>query len=248
MKNFFEYTLIILIFIGAVIFFVCFDLENIFWENRKSEKVSSKDIQANLANDFIGEKAGEGITFLTSKEEWEDTLNEFDYVSVIPKSIVKTDVYSLAKWVDHFETRRNGSQGRKRAEVMQSKFDYTANYTPYYIIELEDGTHILAQMNRGIAKKIQNGEKVELPLGKKKGLLQKAKNLLKPICDKYDASTDYVLYTIDNDWQKENSTKIFIIKMLITIISFFVLTVIILLLVDKIFTKNDKKDEVIKKS
>lgn len=247
MKNFVEYTLIILMFIIAVIFFVCFDLENIFWENRKSEKVGSQDIEANLAKDFIGEKAGEGITFLTSKEEWEDTLNEVDYVSVVPKSIVKTDVYSLAKWVGHFKTRRNGSQGRKRAEVMQSKFDYTANYTPYYIIELEDGTHILAQMNRGIAKKIQNGEKVELPLGKKKGLLQRAKNLLKPICEEYDASNDYVLYTIDNDWEKENSTKIFIIKIVITIILFFVLTVIVLLFIDKIFTKNDKKDEAIKR-
>ena len=43
------------------------------------------------------------------------------------------------------------------------------------MIELEDGNSILAQMNRAIAKKIERGEKIELPLGKKIGFSKEAK-------------------------------------------------------------------------
>ena len=93
-------------------------------------------------------------------------------------------------------------------------------------------------MNRAIANKIKNGENIELPLGKKIGLSQKAKNLLKPICNEKKVSTDYVLYTIDNNWQSENTEKIFYTKFVIAFVLFIVLAVILQLAYDKFFCKN----------
>ena len=151
-------------------------------------------------------------------------------------------MYSLAKWVKHYTQKANGTSWRKLAETKKTAFDISANYSPYYIIELEDGNHILAQMNRTIANKIQNGENIELPLGKKIGFSKKAKELLKPICDEKKVSTDYVLYTIDNNWQAENADKIFYIKFVSAFVLFIVLAVILQLAYDKFSCKIVEND------
>ena len=226
----------------AVMFYCMFDFEEILWEKNKTETISKEQIESNRGTDHTGKKAGEGIPSIKTKAEWEDVLNQVDYVTVTPKSVVKTDVYSLAKWADHYTKPTKTTRSRRRAEVQKTKFDVSANYTPYYIIELEDGTHILCQMNRGIADKIKKGETVELPIGKKLGFLQKAKDLLEPICDEMGASTDYVLYTIDNKWEEDNADMIFFVKVGVSVVFFFVLAVGAQVAVDKMFF--DKKKDV----
>lgn len=235
------YVLITMSLVIAVIFYFWFDLESILWNSNKAETVSKEQIENNRGTSYIGKKAGEGIPSIKTKAEWEDVLNEVDYVTVTPKSVVKTDVYSLAKWADHYTKPTKTTRSRKRSEVQKTGFDISANYTPYYIIELEDGSHILCQMNRGIANKIKKGEKVELPIGRKIGFLKQAKDLLEPICDKMEAPTDYVLYTIDDKWEKDNEDMIFFVKLAISVVIFFALAVGLQLIVDKAFFDEEKK-------
>lgn len=238
MQKIINYGLIILSLFIGILFYFSFDIEGILWNKYEPKSISIEQIKSDSTKDYTGLKVGEGITTITDLENWDKVINDIDYVKVIPRNIEKTNVYSLAKWVKHYTQKANGTSRRKLAETKKTAFDISANYSPYYIIELEDGNHILAQMNRAIANKIKNGENIELPLGKKIGLSQKAKNLLKPICDEKKVSTDYVLYTIDNNWQAENADKIFYIKFVIAFVLFIVLAVILQLAYDKFFCKN----------
>lgn len=174
-------ALVVFSLLLAIAFYYVFDLENIFYE-RQQEVVSQAEIEANKSLDYSGKKAGDGIKTVSTKEEWEDTYTT-EYITVTPVNITKTNVYSLANWADHYTRRRTGGAGRRRRDVQTELFDYDDNYRRYYVIELEDGTNILAQMNRGIANKIAKGEKVELPLGKKAGLSSTAKKLLSDVIE-----------------------------------------------------------------
>ncbi len=238
MRKIINYILIMLSLFIGIIFYFSFDVETILWDKHEQESISNEQIKSNTTKDYIGLKAGEGITQINNIEDWNKVLNNIDYVKVIPKSIEKTNVYSLAKWVEHYTKKPNGTSWRKLEEVKKTSFDISANYTPYYIIELEDGNYILTQMNRAIANKIQNGERIELPIGKKIGFLKKAKDFLQPICDERNVSTDYVLYTIDNNWQAENADKIFYTKLTSSFILFIMLAVILQIVYDKIFCKS----------
>ena len=238
MQKIINYGLIILSLFIGIVFYFSFDVEEILWNKYEQESISSEQIKSDSTKDYTGLKAGEGITTITNLADWDKVLNDIDYVKVIPKSIEKTNVYSLSKWSEHYTKKSNGTSWRKLAEVKETSFDISANYTPYYMIELEYGNSILAQMNRAIAKKIERGEKIERPLGKKIGFSKEAKNLLRTICDEKNVSTDYVLYTIDNNWQAENADTIFYIKLVSAFVLFIVLAVILQLAYDKFFCKH----------
>lgn len=227
MRKFLDYFLAIVALAITLVFYLNFDLEGILWDREEQKEISSQQIEKDRGTDYTGMKAGEGILSLKSKEDWEGMLNEVDYATVTPKSIQKTDVYSLAKWADHYNRRRNGATGRKRAEVRKSFLDYSANYSPYYIIELEDGTKILAQMNRGLASKIKKGKKIQLPLGQKIGFSETAKKQLASVCKAENVSTDYVLYTINTTWAKEKENIIFFGKAGASIVVCIVLAVLL---------------------
>ncbi len=229
-----NYVLITLSLILAVIFYFSFDLENILWEKYDRPTISQKQIDDDRSQDYTGLKGDDDIPLITSLEEWKDVLNEIDYVRIIPKSIEKTDVYSKVNWIGYYKTDSRRRQTRKIAEVRTTSLDISRDYIPYYIIELDDGNRILAQMNRGIADKIAKGEKIELPLGKKKGFTQTAKNAL----SEYEVPTDYVLYTIDDSWSAQNRDRIFFEKVGISAALFLVLAVILQLVSDKIFEKH----------
>ncbi len=233
-----DYTLIAICFIFSVFFYVLFDLENILWDRFDRPIISTQDIEFDRSRDYTGYKAGEDIPNITNKDEWDDLLNDIDYARITPKSIVKTDVYSRANWIEAYTRKSNGATGRRLSDVRKSPLDISANYSPYYIIELEDGTHILAQMNRGIADKISKGQKVELPLGQKRGLTNTAKKLLKETYDEYDVITDHVFYTIRDSWEAEQTNRIMIEKAIISFVLFIILAVLVQLIVDKLIWKK----------
>lgn len=230
-------ALVVFSLLLAIAFYYVFDLENIFYE-RQQEVVSQAEIEANKSLDYSGKKAGDGIKTVSTKEEWEDTYTT-EYITVTPVNITKTNVYSLANWADHYTRRRTGGAGRRRRDVQTELFDYDDNYRRYYVIELEDGTNILAQMNRGIANKIAKGEKVELPLGKKAGLSSTAKKLLSDVIEEKNITDTYVLYTINDEWQKRNATKIFFTKFGVATVLFFAFSVGFLTLADKFIFKEE---------
>ncbi len=237
MKKIVDYTLITISLVIAVIFYYQFDLDMVLFEKFDRPTVTTEMVEANRAIDYTGYIAGEDIAVVTNKEEWEKAFNDVEYISVTPKSIEKTDVLSRANWVEPYKRRRNGAIGKRLEDVRHTSLDITSYYIPYYIIELEDGTKIPAQMNRGIAKKIAQGEKITLPLGKKKGYTETAKKLLKS--EYGDVETKYVLYTINDDWQGKNANRIMFEKIGISIAIFFFLAVVSQLLVDKFIFKED---------
>lgn len=232
-----NYGLIIVAIVISMIFYFTFDLEMILW-SKHNNSINSDEIQKNPLTDYTGKQVEDDTFLVETQEEWQQVLNDIDYVTVIPKSIVKTDVYSLAKWVGYYTKKANGTSGRRLTEVKKTSLDISTKYVPYYIIELTDGSHILAQMNRGLAKRIQKGEKIKLPLGKKIGFLKTAKALLQPICDENNVKTDYVLYTIDNKWQADNQDKIFVFKLVISFGLFIFIAVIMQLLFEKLLKKK----------
>lgn len=236
-KKIVDGALVILALLLAVTFYYAFDLENILYE-KQVKTINQTDIETNLAPDYSGKKAGDGIKNVATKEEWDNTYTT-EYITVVPVNITKTNVYSLANWADHYTRRRTGGAGRKRRDVQTELFDYDDNYRRYYVIELEDGTNILAQMNRGIANKIAKGETITLPLGKKTGLPSTAKKMLSSIIEEKNISDTYVLYTIDDEWSKNNATKLFFIKFGVSTVLFFALSVAFLTLVDKFIFKED---------
>lgn len=241
MRKFIDGALVVLAFVIGVIFYFQFDLEQILWNRNEPVVVSADQMEQDTVTDYTGQKAGDGVVSMTTGEEWDAVLNEIDYVTVVPEHVEKTDVYALAKWADYYTSRRNGTAGRRRETAIQTSLDLSADYCPYYIIELTDGTRLLAQMNRGLAAKIKQGQEIELPLGRKIGISKQAKALLAPVCKEQNVSMDYVLYTIDDHWAAEHANVIFFGKLIISGILALILAVVFQLIAGKIL--DPKKDE-----
>ncbi|MBD5459549.1 MAG: hypothetical protein HDR26_01210 [Lachnospiraceae bacterium] len=200
----------------GVVTFIFFDMEGILWAQREQQTVSRDEIENGEWANHTGKTAGEGILSLTTQSEWDSLVVE--YVTVVPRSIYKTNIYSLADWADRSLTNRTGAyRGSKDSHIKRS-IDYFIGYMPrffteyypYYVIELEDGSHILAQMNRSIANKIARGKEIALPIGQKERVSsQYVKDALLTLSRDMGFSTDYMLYVIDDQWQEANSLWIF---------------------------------------
>lgn len=243
MRKVLDFVIVIVSLVAACFMFAKFDMEGIVKNMNPPETVGSKELEANPGIVYVGHPAGEGIPEVKGMAEWEDVLNSVDDVKVIPTSIQKTNVYSLAEWAEPFRRRRNGAIGKKKAAVKQAPFDISLDYVPYYIIGLEDGSHILAQVSQSTAKDIQKGKLDALPIGRKQGFSQNAKSLLASVCAENDIPTDYIWYAIDNEWQDSHSFEILIGKAVVAVVFFFVLAVILELLADKVLGKKKKRRE-----
>ena len=103
---------------------------------------------------------------------------------------------------------------------------------------MEDGSKILAQLRQNTAKVLKKVETDAIPIGRKHGFSQAAKNMLADICQENQVSTEYIWYAIDNEWQEKHSFEILIGKAVVAVVFFFVLAVILELLADKIFGKR----------
>lgn len=235
MKKVLDFVIVIISLAAAVFVFAGFNMEGILLKMNPQEAISAREIEDNPGTVYTGYPAGEGIVEVQSQSDWEETLNDVDYVKIIPKSIQRTNVYSLADWADPFRRRRNGAVGRQKPTVRQSPVDVFLDYVPYYILELEDGSKILAQFSQNTAKALKKGDAGAIPIGRKHGFSQSAKSALAPVCEENQVSAEHIWYAIDNEWQKNHSFGILIGKAAVAVVFFFVLAVILELLADKIF-------------
>lgn len=199
-------SLILSLLLG-VIFYFQFDFEDILWNKYVPAVISAEQMTWDVRTDFTGQKAGEGVLSLTTGAEWEASLCGVDYVTVVPVAIEKTNVYEQERGM---------------------------NYAPYYIIELEDGTCLLAQMNQGLAAKIKQGQMIELPLGRKMEVPARTQSLLKPICDSRHIDTNYVLYTINDAWKTEHVNIIFLGKITASLLVALIWAVVLQLIMERI--------------
>ncbi len=226
MKNFGTYIVAILSLAAALAFYCWFDLAGMRWVKQQSE-VSAAQLEAGNLTDFQGYLAGDGISPLTSAREWEDALNTIDYLAAVPAGITETDVYSRANWTEAFARRRNGASGRRLADARKQFADYSDSYLRFYIVELPDGTKLLAQMEPTIARAAASGKLPTLPLGKKVGIPQTAKSLLGPLCDEQGISMSHMLYTVNDPWHMEHGDMLTIARIGISAALWFVLAVIL---------------------
>lgn len=231
-----DYFMVVVAAIIAIVFYLNFDLEQILWEKHEQIIMTADDIKADTTIDYAGLVAGDDILSLTTAKEWE-VLEYYDYATAVPVSIDKTSVYSLAKWIGYYEKSPSGAARRKLKETEKRIVDLTATHCPYYIMELQDGSRILVQMNRGLARQIEKGKNIELPLGQKIGMTKTAKNLLEPICKELNVSMNGVLYTIDNYWSAKNANIITYGKYAAAFVVWLVLSVALQSVIEKILLK-----------
>lgn len=246
LRKLLSYFMVLLAIVITAVFYIWFDLEGILWDRQEQAEITASQIKKEKGTDYTGKKAGKGIKELKTKKQWDKLTKETGYATVVPEKIESTGVYSLAKWAEHDTKKTNGSAGRRKEEAVKPPFDYSAEYSPFYIIKLKDGTKILAQMNRGIAKKIAKGNEVKLPIGRKTGITDKAKEYLKEQCEKEKVSMKYVFYTIDNEWEKKNEDAVFWGKIGITIFVFIFLAIILQILergLARMLFKPGRKEE-----
>lgn len=211
-----------------------------------STPVTMEEIAAAPQENYAGKAAGEDITRITGREEFEN-LTEGAYVTAEPVKIVKTGIYGIKPWVDPYEiTKVRGSKGRmvssgRRApEVTDNVTNAAGYYQEYYLIELQDGTMIPAQFGEAYLDKIEKGKKITLPIGCRKTNSNEAREYLEDIGEKNGVDTTYTLYMIDDNWQEENHFKFVIIRFGISAVVFFVVAVLLVYAFEKISTKGTK--------
>lgn len=232
MKKISETLLCLVAFVAAAFIFVWFDVEGLLLGREHTEPVSAQEIEVDTTADYAGLPGGEGVEELTGIGQWDGLLPELDYVTVTPRAVYETDVYTLAKWESFFSKKANGMTGRRRSEVVKGWLHMPLAYSRVYVIELPDKSHVLAQMNCCFARRIQKGEALTLPLGTRRGMLDETRALLEDDLAQYGAPDDYVLYTMNDAWQKEHADIAFYGKLVVAIVVGFVLGVILLLIAD----------------
>ncbi len=240
------YISTILALAAAILFFFRWNPENLLW--RTETPVTMSDIEQNKAVDFTGSPAGDDIFRLSGAEDFENMLNYVDYATAKPIKAIPTGVYSLKPWESYFSSRTvNGRTGigRRRAEVIKSAAGLVENYNQYYLLGLSDGSYILAQLPQSKAAAIKKGKSVILPIGQKAGIPDAARNYLADICGEYGASMEGVLYTLDNEWYKEHSFTLFIIRFAAASVLFFILAVGLLLTGNKVFGIKEEDERAV---
>ena len=232
--------MVILAFGITAFFYLHFDLEGILWDSQEQTAVTAKQIKkARGKKDFTGREAGEGIKELKTKKSWKKLKAGSGYAAIKPLYINETGVYGLGRWSDYYTVKKKGKskekkKEEKKTEAIQPVVDYSTQYSPFYIVALPDGTKILAQVNRGLAKKISKGiskgKEVQLPIGKKIAVSRDARELLKEQCKIEGVSTKLVFYAIDDEWEGKNADAVFWGKIGITIFVFIVATILLQLI------------------
>lgn len=224
----------------ALFVFTNFSLEGYLWDKEKEDVVTAKDLEEKTCDALVGRPAAEDVKQIASKAEFDKMTNSAETGVITPKSIISTGVYNLGRWCDKYSKSRKRATKRKKAEVLTSTFlaRIWGEYYQYYLIQLEDDRYILAQMSDCVAREVEKGESVRLPVGYKIGFSQKAKNELTEICQEYGADTQYVFYTIDDTWQKEQSFILLISRIAVAFVTLFAVSAIVMFLLGKIPEKK----------
>lgn len=236
---------VVIVIIGLILAFLVFaNLNPEGWIKEEGEPVLSADIPAGDSGSYTGKTAGEDVKKLTGSKELEE-ITGTQYISTVPKGVIKTGVYGLKPWLDPYKitSARNGRgrmyrTGRKAAEATNNSLLAVSSYIEYYLIKLPDDTYILAQFSDTCRKAIEKGETITLPLGIRKTTGKEARTYLKDICSRYGANPDYVLYAIDDEWNEEHEFTLFMIRFGISAAVFLILSVAMLMGADKIRHRN----------
>lgn len=210
----------------------------------KLSPVSMEDVKSGKMEDVIGAKAGDDIPVLSGREDFEK--NSSFIFTAEPAHVISTGVYELKAWVDPYYS----SGGRRRIGAVKKKPQFRlyknpdgllndrVDYLQIYLLELPDGSYILAQIPEKFVKAIRSGKSAALPIGKK--VSQGIPDKLRTLCEEYDAYTGGIYYAFNDKWQEEHKFLILILRIGVTMGVFFLLTVVLIFIGNKIFRIKQK--------
>lgn len=160
------YTGTIFALVIAALFFFRWNPEVLL---RKAQTPVTMDmIEQNTIKNFAGAVAGEDILRLSGAADFENMVFDADYATAEAVDVIPTGVYSLKPWAEPYTNRRvNGriAKGKRKASVITSSFNMHDDYHQYYLLELADGTFIVAQIPQNDVFALERGNKVLLPIG-----------------------------------------------------------------------------------
>ncbi len=237
MKKILSYISLILAMIAAV--FAAFRLNPDGLLRGKQEVMGLKDIEA--GKDVTGHPAGEGIPCISSVAEFDQLFSGTDHVTMKPVSIVPTGVWHIKSWVNPYSQRRYKGRAvgakKKKPEVIVSKLEIHMDYNQYYLLELEDGKYIPAEIPEPDADAIKKGKDVTLPIGEKRTFSMTEH--LRQICGKYGAYTDGVFFAFDEEWYDSMELFMVLMRLGLGAVVFLAMGICFILLWDKVFPDGD---------
>lgn len=230
----------IVVFCMVIAFLIFRNLNMEMFFRPDSTPVTAAQIAAAPQVNYAGKTAGNDIPRLSGIEEFKNMVGR-DCATIEATEVIPTGIYGLKSWVDPYKIRkrrtRNGrlvSTGQRAPDATDDAIVATEYYQEYYLVRLSDQTYILAQFSDAYRDRIAGGGSVTLPIGVKKTTAGEARKYLENICGEYGADNTFVLYMIDDEWQKAHENTFFVIKLGISIATFFLLSIIMLLIFYKV--------------
>lgn len=240
MKNkiakFFEYASVIVALIIAVLVTKNLGIESMM--RSKEEPVTLAMTEDGLPEDFIGMPAADDIPRIEDAQAWEDAW-QTSYITIEPLSIIPTGYGTRHPWVSAYTNAGRRGGPRKRAEVTNMTFDILDEYGEYFLVELPDGSYILAQISEDDARKLKSGKQIALPIGRKSPVDSRILSSISDLCDEYDVNTENVFYCINDAWKESHELTLLLIRIGVAILTAIVLGTIFITIIDKIFKVKD---------
>lgn len=202
------------------------------------EPVTLAKTEEGLPEECIGRPAADDIPRVEDFAAW-DEYWDYDYITIEPKNIVGTGIGVRYPWVSIYTRSRRGGQTRK-ADVINTKFDFFNEYGEYYLVQLPDDTYVMAEISLEDARKIKAGKSVALPVGRKQNADHRVVPNIQSLCEQYDvADMEKVFYCIDEQWNQNNNFKVLLMRFAIGAVVVLALGTILIMIVDKIFKVKD---------
>lgn len=205
---------------------------------KKDEPVNLVTAEAGLPEDSVGKPAAEDIPRIEDFESW-DKAWATSYITIEPKAIIPTGVGVRYPWVSAYTNSSRRGGARKKADVVNTKFDIFNEYGEYYLLQLPDDSYILGEISMDDARKLKAGKSVTLPIGRKQSADSRVVSNITTICEQYAADTENVFYCIDEKWNEEHNFMILLMRFGIGAVVVLVLGTILITVVDKVFKVKD---------
>ena len=105
------------------------------------------------------------------------------------------------------------------------------DYNQYYLLELTDGSYILAEIPEPDADAIKRGRTVTLPIGEKRAFRMSEE--LSKVCEENGAYTKGIFFAFDEEWYESIDIFMVLLRLGVGITVFFAVGVCLLMLIDK---------------
>ncbi len=234
----FDFLAVLAAFVLAGVFFVGWQFPaSLLYP--KSPPVDAQTIRQSAVKNFIGKPAADDIPRIeTAADLWNAEKSVDYFFTAEPIGVVPTGVYGLNHWTNPYHRVRVGRNqfrnGKPKQRVVVNPLLPGNDYNQYYLLQLADGSHILAQLPREAVSAIKQGKNAVLPIGRSMVITDGSQTYLEEICKEYDANPDYMLYLFDDQWYQDNEFLLSFLRIAIAFALFLGLSLIFVIAVEKL--------------